>query len=63
MTDFTTLGTTGKTGFTHTEQREVVMQHERVFVFAINRIDQLRITGCTQGGGYDGLCFTTCEQG
>ena len=63
MTDFTTFWTTGKTSFTHTEQREVVVQHERIFIFAIHRIDHLCITCAAQRNAIDGLTFTTCKQG
>jgi hypothetical protein len=58
MADFTAFRSTGKTGFTNAEQREVVVQHKRIFVFAVNRINHLRVTGSAERSGYDGLCFT-----
>ena len=39
------------------------MQHKRIATLAFQRINNLRVTGRTQGHGTDGLRFTTGEQG
>ena len=43
MTDFATLRRAHKAGLTDTVWREVVMQHERLFAFALDRVDDLGI--------------------
>src|SRR5690606_554790 len=62
VANFATLRRTDHAGFTDTERREVVVQHEAIGTAAFQRIDVLRITHATQGGNNDGLGFATGEQ-
>ena len=58
MTDLAALGRTDTTGFTGGERREVVMQHEAVFVFTRQGIDDLLVSRRAQGNGNQRLRFT-----
>jgi len=62
VTDFTTTSTTHATALAHRERREVVVQHERVFFLAFQGVQQLCVTGSTQGRNDQGLGFATGEQ-
>ena len=59
MPDFTSLGRTDKAGFTHAVRREIVVQHERVFALAPDRIDYLCVTAGTKCRSDNGLRLAT----
>src|SRR5690554_6878893 len=63
VTDFTTARRAHTARFTYGVRREVVVEQERIFTLAFQGIDGLHVTGGTQSGRYDGLGFTTGEQG
>ncbi len=62
MANLAAFGAAHKSGFAYTKRREVVMQHERVFVLAGDRIDDLCVTPGTQRGGHNGLRLTAGKQ-
>src|SRR5690606_27732595 len=62
VADFATLGTTHEACFTDTVGREVVVQHEVVFLGATQILDGLCIAHGTKGGDYQRLGFTAGEQ-
>ena len=62
VTDFTTTRAAHTTTLAHRERREVVVQHEGVFFLAFQGVQQLCVTGSTQGRNDQGLGFATGEQ-
>ncbi len=63
MTDFAALGRAYATGFAGGVRREVVVQHEAVGIFALQRVDFLLVTRGAQGRHHQRLGFATGEQG
>ena len=63
MADFAALRTTHETGFAHAERGEVVVQHERVFVFPGHGVDDLGVAPGSQRGRHDRLGFAARKQG
>src|SRR5690606_38519810 len=63
VTDFAAAGGAHATTFTDRVGREVVVQHEGVFLFAFQGVEQLRVTGGAQSGHHQCLGFATGEQG
>src|SRR5690554_687503 len=62
VADFTAAGATHATTLTYRIGREVVVEHEGVFLLAFQGIQQLRVTGGTQRGHDQRLGFATGEQ-
>ena len=63
MTDFAAFWRTNEACLTHAEWREVVMEHKRIFSFALDRVDHLSIATGTQGCRNNCLCLATGKQG
>ena len=61
MADFAALGRTHATSLAGGIRRKIVMQHEAVGVFALQRVDFLRIAHAPQSRHHDGLCFAAGE--
>ena len=62
VADFTTASAAHATTLTDRERWEVVVQHEGVFLFAFQGVQQLCVTGSTEGGNDQRLGFATGEQ-
>src|SRR5690606_4658377 len=62
MADFTATGTTHATTLAHRIGREVVVEHEGIFLLAFQGIQQLRVAGSAQRSNDQRLGFATGEQ-
>ena len=62
MADFAALGRAYTAGFTGGIRRHVVVQHEAVSVFALQRVYPLLIAAGAQRGHHQRLGFTAGEQ-
>ena len=63
VADLSALRRTDKTRLSDAERREIVVQHERLFALALDRIDDLRIAPRPQRRGDDCLGLTTRKRG
>ena len=62
MSDFAPFRRADETGFTDTIWREIVVQHERLFALAFDRIDDLRIPSRAERRDHQRLGFAASEQ-
>ena len=62
VADFAALRRTDKAGLADAERREVVVQHERLFALAFDRVDDLRIAARAQRRDDNRLGLATREQ-
>ena len=63
MPDLSPAGSTESPGLSHRIGREIIVQHERVATFPLQRIDDLGIAGGTQCDSANGLGLAPGEQG
>ena len=61
VTDFTALRRSDKACLAYAERREVVMQHERFFALAFDRINDLCVTTCAECCNDNCLRLSACE--
>ncbi len=62
VADFAATGSAHATTLTDRVRREVVVQHEGVFLLAFQGVEQLRVTGSAEGRNDQGLGLATGEQ-
>src|SRR5690606_34646478 len=63
VADFAAAGGAHAPTLTDRVRREVVVQHEGVFLLAFQGVEQLRVAGGAEGGNHQSLGFAAGEQG